>query len=582
MANNKLDWKSLRTKAGHAGRVPAQVKALGSEDFEKRLEALRALRDQLVGHNEWYSASVPVLQLVCDSLLKMTEPACALVLTANIAAGEHSAFWANVGIRQANIDCVEALRPHVPAFFKYLSEDDRLRRCAATLVLSVTLSSKDTAEVSQLASVFEGEADPIVKASLLLCLSCLEDTNATKARCEPLLQSSSDWLRGAATLCLLVREANWDETLQRGLEGLLRLPVTDASTEEGRWPWFNPAMIPFSSDHTMHDPTTHALVAVADAGGAEVRERLTQCLLALGERTESGLCATRAMRILATFGGFQKRDAACLLGELTSEQAAMAKRLTHSRFGPAAMWGIPAAGIVRRRWAGAEPPRPLDTLVPNVLNPKADPVPLWYAWIQFRKKSFGVPPFVDETLKGIDRWEALAEFACAPFGYSHRRSVAELEAAFEGVVWDDAALRRVQQVAEEQVYRVSNAKWQLRYYPPSATACALVLIPWIRAGRVLPDEWLCLVEVGDYGHCGEILGALTPLQRDTVAQTTLDELVTSGSEELFGHTIQHLALLGTPSVVDGLRNALKLHQASLKSRAAKFKKALDAYVASAS
>lgn len=92
-------------------------------------------------------------------------------------------------------------------------------------------------------------------------------------------------------------------------------------------------------------------------------------------------------------------------------------------------------------------------------------------------------------------------------------------------------------------------------------------------------QLLCLIEVGDYAHCGEILGALTPSQRDTVAQTILDELVTSGSEELFGHIIQHLSLLGTPSVVDGIRKALKLHQASLKSRAAKLKRAIDAHVA---
>lgn len=79
----------------------------------------------------------------------------------------------------------------------------------------------------------------MVKASLLLCLSCLEDANAIKTRCEPLLQDSSDWLRAAATLCLLVREADWDETLQSGVEALLRIPVTSSTSREGRLPWFN-------------------------------------------------------------------------------------------------------------------------------------------------------------------------------------------------------------------------------------------------------------------------------------------------------------------------------------------------------
>jgi hypothetical protein len=509
----------------------------------------------------------------------MEEPAYALLLAANVAAGDHSTFWAKAGSREANGECVDALRPHVDAFFSYLGGDDRLRRCAATLILSVALSPKDTAEVSKLVKAFEVEADPVVKASLLLCLSCLEDVKVTKGRCAPLLQDSSDWLRGAATLCLLIRETKWDETLEKGLEALLRLPATDTSSDEGRWPWFNQAMLDFSSDHTIHDPTTAALAAVAEAGGPDVRERLIECLLALGESTESGLCATRAMRLLAEFGGFQKRDVPCLLSELIPEQSTMAKRLVNSRLSPAAMWGLPAAGIVRRRWAGAEPPRPLDTLVPNMADPKGARVPLWYAWIQYRKKTgFGLPPVLDETLKGLDRWEALTEFACSPFEFSQRLSTAELEEEFSRLSADDETMSRVKQLAEEQVWRINNARWQLRYYPGNASAGALLLIPWVRAGRPVPNEWLCLIEVDDYGHCGEILAALQPSQRESLALAILDRRLGSGSRDLFQRFIQHLPLLGTPAVVDALRKGIETHQAKLRDDAIKFKTALDAHV----
>lgn len=169
MANKKQDWKTLQTKTGHAGRIPAQVKLVGSEDHDERWEAYQVLRNQLVGQNEWYSASAPTIALICGSLAKMEEPSYGLVLAANIAAGGHSAFWAYQ--REANGECLDALRPYTANFFAYLNGDNQLRRCAATLVLSVALSSKDETEVGKLQEAYEAESDPTVKASLLLCLS---------------------------------------------------------------------------------------------------------------------------------------------------------------------------------------------------------------------------------------------------------------------------------------------------------------------------------------------------------------------------------------------------------------------------
>lgn len=580
MANKKQDWKALQAKTGHAGRIPAQVKLLGSEDFEERREAYRVLKDQLVGKNEWYSASAPAIGLICGSLAKMEEPTYALVLAANIAAGEHSSFWAKADLREANGECVNALRPWVDTFFAYLDGEDQLRRCAATLVLSAALSSKDEAEVGKLNKAYETESDATVKASLLLCLSCLEDVKGTKGRCTPLLQDSSDWLRGTATLCLLSQGAKMDETLTQGVEALLRLPNTDPSSDAGRWPWFNERMLNFSSDHTIHDPSTNGLAAAAEARNPDVRAQLIDCLLAVGENTQSGLCATRAMRLLAAFGGFQKRDAPCLPSQFPPEQWAMAKRLVTSRLCPGSMWGLPAAGVVRRRWAGLDVPRPLDTLVPDVLNPEAGQVPLWYAWIQSRKQAgAALPPILDRTLKGLDRWEALTEFACSPYEFSHIRSTAELEEEFSRLSNDEETMSRVGRLADEQAWRVTNARWQLRYYPGSSTASALLLVPWIRAGRLIPDAWLCLIEVDDYGHCAEILEALPLQQREALALEILKRRLPTGAPDLFQRFIQRLPLLGTPAVVDALRKGVETHEKKLRSNAITFKTALDAHVA---
>lgn len=79
----------------------------------------------------------------------------------------------------------------------------------------------------------------------------------------------------------------------------------------------------------------------------------------------------------------------------------------------------------------------------------------------------------------------------------------------------DASLERVRRVADELAQRFAAVQRSgMSLVGPSATTSALVLLPWVRAGRAVEPAWDELVAVDNAPQTRELLGALPQERRE--------------------------------------------------------------------
>jgi hypothetical protein len=297
-------------------------------------------------------------------------------------------------------------------------------------------------------------------------------------------------------------------------------------------------------------------------------------LFKVGDESENILVRDRCSGLLAFMGGMERRKHPCLPTELTPEQWAMAQRFASSLLCSNDRYGMPAAGVIRRRWAGLEPPAPLDTLVESVITKQM--VPLWYAWIEYRNKvGFGNPPYLDSFTDPLDCWQAIVEFSTGAYGYSTRKSEEECEAILKTVIKDARFFDRGQQLIEEQVWRMENDDW-VGNGTFSSTFLYLTLLPWVRAGKPVKDSWARLIVFEDSNDCREIIQTLNPQQREQMTLTILNEVKADSACDVLESVVNLLPLFDSKAVAVRLSECAQEHKANLNDWGTRGKKILKA------
>lgn len=569
MAKNKTDWKALKIKTSAATKVPKLVKGL-DELYYDRQSAFGTLGKVFsVGNQEWFDASAPAVDLLLSSSSEMLEPAYGLVMAAEIATGGHTRFWAAGRASKADPACVEMLLKHRELIWSYLSDTSALTRAAASVVLSVMIKPEELEEITRLSQALEAEQDPLVRASLLLCLSCLESDEKFSARIQTFRNDTNGYLSGTAILYEMRQNLNWDHNaVSKGIEALLSLPPTPHDSDEGRWPWFKGIKEHFVDALDCLDPAAVALLAIVKYQSEEVKNHLVELLFMVGEGSENILVRDRCSSLLLAFiGGMDRGDGPCLPSEFTAEQWTMVQRFVSSRLCSGDRYGMPAAGVIRRRWAGVDAPGPLDTLVESPVQNQPN-VPLWYAWKKYRKINFyksGMPkdpPQLGVLNDPLDYWQAIVEFSSGAYGTSTSLSEEECETMLKSVTSDKNFFGRVKQLVEEQVWRMENDNW-VGNGLFSSTFVYLTLLPWIRAGKSVSDSWARLIAFNDVNHCREILSALPEAQRDQLVFIQLNENLNGSALDVFERLTALLPLLGTPTVMPRLLEVMSQHKKEL-------------------
>ena len=573
MKKNKTDWKALKIKTGSAARVPKLVKGLDELYYDRQAAFDKLGEVFAVGSQEWFDASAPAVDLLLSSSSEMLEPAYGLVMAAEIASGGHTRFWAAGKASKADPACVDMLLKHRELIWNYLSDTSALTRAAASVVLSVMIKPEELEEITRLSQALEAEQDPLVRASLLLCLSCLESDEKFSARIQTFRNDSNGYLSGTATLCEMRQNLNWDlNAVSKGIEALLSLPPTTHDTDEGRWPWFEGIERSFSDALDYLDPAATALLAIVKYQSEEVKDHLVDLLFRVGEGSENILVRDRCSSLLLAFiGGMDRRKHPCLPSEFTQEQWNMVQRFVSSRLCSCDRYGMPAAGVIRRRWAGVDAPGPLDMLVENPVENQPQ-VPLWYAWIRYREINFykrGMPkdpPQLGVLKDPLDYWQAMVEFSSGAYGTSTSFSEEECETILKSVTSDKNFFERVKQLVEEQVWRMENDNW-VGNGLFSSTFVYLTLLPWIRAGNAVPDSWTRLIVFEDTNHCREIVNGLTEKERDQILLIRLSKHRSfMGFLNFFEDLDVLLPLMATPAVTSRLIEIMSEYKTELNKR----------------
>lgn len=513
-----------------------------------------------VGAQEWFDASAPAVELSLSLLPTMDEPAYGLILAAELASGGHTRFWAAGKSAKTDKACVDVLRANREIIFGYLSDKNPLRRSAATVALSVAINPDESEEIARILNALNCEQDPLVRASLLLCLSCLEDESNFSDRIQSLKNEEDGYLSGTAALCSMRTNLNWNHgDVSKGIEALLNISPTDVWSEEGRWAWFEGIEGCFKDALDSADPATIALFATVEFKSAETKSRLIDLLFKVGDGSEKILVRDRCCGLLAFIGEMERHNRPFLLTAFTEVQLAMVQRFASSRLCSNARYGMPAAGVIRRRWAGLDEPAPLDRLVESVITKQM--VPLWYAWIEYRNKvGFGDPPYLD-SFTPLDRWQAKVEFSSGAYQYSTSCTEEERETILRTVSSDNSLLDRVKQLVEEQVWRMENDNW-VGNGTFSSTFVYLTLLPWIRAGQPVSDAWARLIVFEDSIHCREILQALNPKQREQIALLQLTD-IKNAALDVIGRLASLLPLLNTKKFISRLLECVSEHKKEL-------------------
>lgn len=176
-----IDWAALTDAYGPAVEVPHRVRALASPDADVARRALNDLDAGILHQGSFYPATALAVPYIVDAVARATPSVKAEIalFLANVAAvhgAQPMAFepWvfrsmpAPPDYAEA-VAAVEAVRSARDAFVPWLDDDEPTLRAVAAFLLS----GIDPTCVGALGARLDVEADPLVRATLLLALAGL-------------------------------------------------------------------------------------------------------------------------------------------------------------------------------------------------------------------------------------------------------------------------------------------------------------------------------------------------------------------------------------------------------------------------
>lgn len=509
----KIAWKTLKHIHGPATRVPVQVETLvrGPKSGD-RSDAYWTLHETLVGQNAWSEASGPAVSLLLQSTLKATEPSELFILVGDIIGGDQLRGWIE-GQEKPTTSAEKAVRDaaikHQDILLDALSSENGSVRGAAAMVLAML---PEIHEESMPLILGQAERDPneIARAAALLALGRLAEHHE---KAKALVISSA-------------RDAG-QPPLARGAAGVswLRLDPSrtfaEAQQEIAGWlsyanrtelPWFKVMEWFRGLDFT--NSTSRVLVILARHRGKAAIAQMMDVAFALATESHRKPVEIQSTKILFELAEFRTKPPKSHLAlsvarfeDLSPEQAALAKKLALTHVLPRGGIGLPASGATRRRWAGLEPPGPLERIVQTVEGGQA---PQWWAWC-------GNFPKPDTFSSALDRWQATVEYEAKSYPpYAAGMRAEAVIALLDVTPTTEEFFRLAEQVANDLADRSEAVVGTELLYMLGFGPSTLLFLPFVRAGRAIDPRWDLLIYVGKEPLAREVLSALPVSRREGI------------------------------------------------------------------
>lgn len=569
-----IDFSKLECKRGSATKLVGFLEEVSTYDGQTATrghrgtepEAYEQLMVQLVGSNEWYSASGPALDWLLTNVNNGARRDITLALAGDIACADHVNAWLTppdqVRIPES---ILEVLTKHRATVWNALSDEDERTRAAAAL-LAGCVDGWGGAFRARLWELVETDPSVQVRASSVLAVARVaagapEVQGAVGTHGAPEVQGAAG-TQGAIGL----RSSLWTLSRSPGLEPLLRGAAAiawlradpnaefDACAESlGDWlasslhdgattlHWFGAVRRSWTASGQLLSATARALAALARARGAE--EKVIRLALDAVAKPRSGTLLHSVSTLVLELGGFVstpgKITKTLAPSEFSASQQQLLPLLAHAPVPIAAGYGLPAAGANRRRWFGVEPPGPLERSYEE-LNGQ----PLWRAC---QEGPVPLPP----SLTGFARWQALLELRANPYARAPQHNIdSELAQLTAEPAWYDA----ISTVIDEIASRADIARMVVP--PPLTIGRAFgdtAMLPLLRADLPVQDRWLFYAWSPNREVNPQLLRLLPLAQREQV----LCRIFTNHPESWILDDLQHVSLAPTPTVVTAAIALLK-------------------------
>jgi hypothetical protein len=557
----KIDWKSLKVAQGPANRVPALVKSLACAHRVEAGVAFQGLRTALLKKGEWFSGTAPAVASLIEGMEAAPDKVLFLVLIADVLGADHVRAWLASTKELAPAPVASAAVERKAVLLRHAESTDPAVRGAAILALAM-LPELSAEVVPRLVQLATADADEGVRASALIALGRLGegDADARALVRERSEKEDSALTRGAATVARLRLEADGValDSVAPGVEAWMmswRSPAYDENLP--RLPWFGR----FDTTQPLA-PTSAALLALARHRREE--RPLLELAFRIGTATTSGRAAVCAGELILELGGFASYRSkpgphayVALPEELDDGQRAVAKRFANTMLLPRAVLGLAAAGEARKRWLGLLPPGPLERLVTIPVGGVTKTLPVWRAWVELEQhRVYGnpVPPPLAGELTALDRWQAIIEMLLQTYG-GGPRNVKDIDELLGSLPPGEALFDRGARLADDLGARLSEARGQgMSTWVPYA-ACALLLLPFVRAGRPLEPGWDSLVSLTTLPGTREILQAIPEGRREAIVWTAVAKRSDDDHKDL-GEVVAVLDLTPSPRIAENVARRL--------------------------
>lgn len=490
-----VSWKDLKTHTGTGIKITRWVKDLleGDDDSDFAIA--------LVGKKggAWCEASAPTIDLLLNKLNDTDYVDMVLYYAALFAANNHNKAWLAPTANYLPADVAEVLRKHLPTITKRLYDSDASVRCTAAFLLMLTPPAEQKTITTHLIGVASTDTNELVRASALFAMARF----VTNEIIELLVKNERDTqapmvVRGAAALSLLRIDKNVVlENIKEGLFAWMNWSRVTGRKNDS-FSWFELAVVesaPTSVNGNWYRGNAEALLTIARHQGraSEIVEFL------IGRPDLDNLINhnpvfhyTCAALVRLHYGFYKLRsDGAALLEELNADQVAIAHRFADSNFLYETAYGLPAAGLARKRWLGIDPPGPMDQLVDVVVKDETIKRPLW--WVCSHWRGSATIPSQVQALLGAARWEVMVEHAADLYHRFENVFVENLQTEVESATADQQLGEVVMPVLEAIIIHRKrlNQFDGVRLLRPAHSMLCLTAIT--RTGKQMPANWQVLL-----------------------------------------------------------------------------------------
>jgi hypothetical protein len=558
----EIKWKQLKTIKGTAVNVPKFLEEiLTSENERQAQKTWFDLKQILIKNGEWVTSAAPTIRALLAQLNNAKFPEFIYYLIADIVAADCNDLWLMRSTINPNEhplfkDCIDAISENRSVLIKSLSSDNGLERAGAATVLGATLGFGSW-ELKALESQFDVETNPLVKATLLCALELADKSGQWTRKIEKIAIEGDENLLvwGFAALSSIRNKKNALSKVSDGIEALL---MSEIKNEEF-------LLFPGLSVKNHF----HALGDVLLVRGCESKMETVAELIEFANNVKN-----KEVNILLgiTFDilmGNDLEDVVIPFNELDEIHRFVAKGLADTWVYPQNSW-MPSAGSTRRRWLGIDKPSILELPAPTGIDSQFHSRPLWQVFLELDEnleKTQLMPEVVEQAFNATDQWWITAVIQSNAYGISKRMDWDVLEKCGESLVINDETEKTIHMLCRDALIRQHVPGFCGGNYVISR----LLLLPLVRAGREIPQEFYPLVLFRDKPVERKILAVV---DKNYLSKFIIEELNNATPVDVFSSAEDFLSIVDVVSFPDVCKALVKARDIMSKSSAEKYGKML--------